>query len=233
MKNKKQIKVEREWLETLIDNSDFDTFATLTFKTEIDAKNTQHALHRFWLKLDKGYFGAATKNGKRIQRVCVIHKGGTHGTRFTNRHIHFIAKSPSYDLTEFKRAIEHTWKYAYFETGYINDIQLIRKGKASEARLRDYLLHEFDRRDEQGQLNGIEELPLFDLVVYDSSKEYTQITNNYQQEFKGGWLKTKKRKKSRRTPVLSNGNKNTPKNGVVKKYTQQELKEFSDTLQVV
>jgi len=231
MKNAKQLRCEREWLETLLDNGDFDTFATLTFKTEIGQNAASKALHMFWQKMDKGYFRGATRQGKKIQRICVLHKGGTQGSRFSNIHFHFLAKCPSKDLTEFKRAINFVWKHSYFDTGYINDVQVIRKGKASRERLRDYLLHEFDKRDEHGQLQGLEDVPVFDLVVYDSEEEYAEMTNDYSVEFKKGWLKTKRRAKKRNTHTLKSI-KRTPKHGVVKTYTKEEIEAFNRALQV-
>lgn len=96
-------------LRNWINQTDFDTEATLTFSNDISQQQAETAPRRFWDRVDTALYGnAARRYGKRCQRVCFLEGDGL-ASRY---HFHIAAKRPAdrfATVTAFADFLREQW----------------------------------------------------------------------------------------------------------------------------
>jgi hypothetical protein len=91
----------------------WDVTATLTTKNNTTEWLANGDIRHFWNVLDRKTYGNASKNGKRIKRICLLDRGANN----TNIHYHIVALTPTdagWTTEDLCEQIRSTWTDRYY-----------------------------------------------------------------------------------------------------------------------
>ena len=141
----------------------------------IKAQIEFEAFMRYWMKLDKGYFGNnADRQNLRIQRFGLLHKGSAKGKlqkEGKHTHFHFVALSPTRNTNSFIHKLQQVWANDIDISGLSQFVVVYNKDDLSK-----YLTHEF------GNL-GTDTIETNTTVLHNRQR-YEEITNGYNRHFR-------------------------------------------------